>query len=132
MAGAAVVPDDEVADPPNMTINEFRLFGMIEHRVEQFVALRCRHVDDLYGHQAIDVDRLAAGLVMGAEYRMDGLSEGFDGFAGVAPDGGAVIIMIERLMPIEFCPDRLIEGVVGRIAAGEQRVAAAIGDFDRI
>src|SRR5262249_20797555 len=76
MGRAAVVPHQEIADTPDVAIDEFRAFGVVEHRIEEFVAFGLRHVDDLHGHEAIDIDRLAARLVVGAKHRMHGLAEG--------------------------------------------------------
>src|SRR5262245_13469062 len=76
--GAAVVPNDQVAGPPHVPVIEFRLLGMIEERLKECIALRLWQVLDPYGHQPIDIDRLASGLVMGSEHRMRRLAECLD------------------------------------------------------
>src|SRR5260221_5095090 len=91
MGRAAIVPHQEIVDAPSVAIDEFSSLGMVEHGLEQFVALGLRHVDDLHAHEPINVDRLTAGLVVGAKHRMHRLGESLNGFAGVAPNCGDVI-----------------------------------------
>src|SRR4051812_14448405 len=63
---AAIVPDQEIARPPDMLIDELRLLLMVEERGEQAPALLLRYALDLARHQAVDEQRLAAGGGMGA------------------------------------------------------------------
>src|SRR5258708_38414955 len=43
---AAVVPQEQVADPPDMLVGELRFLGLVEDRLEQRRALCLRHVED--------------------------------------------------------------------------------------
>ena len=52
---------------------------MVENRVEELVAILFRHVDDVHGHQPVDIDRLAAGILVRAKQRMDRLAESLSG-----------------------------------------------------
>ncbi len=96
---------------------------MIEHVIEQGLAFGLRHVGDAHRHQPIDVDRLAAGVLVGSKGRMRAFGEG-DGAAAVAFLRRAVIVVVHRPPALQLAADCGIEGVVGGIAAGEQRVAA--------
>ena len=82
------------------------------------------------GHQPVDVDRLAAGLLVGAEHRMRRLGGGAD--AAFAAQRRAVIVEMQRAAAVELRLDGGIERVVGGSAAGEQRVAAIGRDLERI
>ncbi len=114
-----------------MLVDEFPLLGMIEDLVEQRRALLLWHVEDADRHQPIDVDRLLAGVLVGAEHRMHAFSENLGAFA-VAALGRAVIVVVQRLAAFEPLADRRIERVIGGIAAGKQGVSAGRGNLDRI
>src|SRR5712691_4281338 len=131
MGRAAVVPEEEVADAPNVLVDKLPLLGVVEHGVEQRVALFLRHVDDADRHQPVDVDRLAVGVLIGAEHRVDALAEGFGAFA-IALLGRAIVVVMDGLAAAELVARRGIERVVGGIAAREQRIAAGVGNFDRV
>src|SRR6266516_7800135 len=81
MGRAAVVPQEEVADAPDMLVDKFLLLGVVEHGVEQRAALFPRHVDDADSHQPVDVDRLAVGVLVSAEHRVDALAARLGAFA---------------------------------------------------
>src|SRR6266700_477692 len=97
---AAVVPEQQVAHAPDMLVDEFPLLGMIEDLVEQRRALLLWHVEDADRHQPIDVDRLLAGVLVGAEHRMRAFAENLGAFA-VAALGRAVIVVVQRLAAFE-------------------------------
>ena len=78
MRRASVIPQQQIAFAPDMGINKFGLFRLIEQRIQQQLAFRRCHVHDLHGHQAVNVNRLAAGFFMRPEHRMDAFIEGFD------------------------------------------------------
>src|SRR5215471_2705851 len=99
-----------------MLVDEFPAFAMVPQQVEHPVALLPCHIEDLHGHQPIDVNRLAACLFMAAEHRMHTLAECLGSFV-VAARGGAVMVMMQRLTAIEPRANRRIEGVVGGGAA---------------
>src|SRR5215475_10868169 len=52
--------------------------------------------------------------------------------AAVTPLGRSVVVVVHGLAAFEPVADRRIERVIGGIAAGEQRVAAGRGDFNRV
>src|SRR6266568_7046858 len=93
MGRAAVVPEEEVADAPDVLVDKLPLLGVVEHGLEQRVALFLRHVDDADRHQSVDVDRLAVGVFIGAEHRVDALAERFGAFA-VALQGRAIVVVM--------------------------------------
>ncbi len=131
MGRAAVVPEEQVADAPDVLVDEIPLLGVVEHGVEQRAALFLRHVDDAGRHQPVDVDRLAAGVLIGAEHRVDALAERLGAFAVTLP-GRAIVVVMDGLAAAELVAHRGIERVVGGIAAREQRIAAGVGNFDRV
>src|ERR1051326_5409751 len=67
--GAAVVPDDEVADPPLVHVDEARLRGELHQLVEQRPALVARPADDVRGMRG-DEQRGAARARMPPPQRM--------------------------------------------------------------
>jgi hypothetical protein len=68
MHDRAVVPEDQVADPPAMAVDEVRLHGVgIEH-VDQRAAFDHRHPFDSQGETFVDVPfspRLASAMIPG-------------------------------------------------------------------
>src|SRR6266571_2949029 len=96
MGRAAVIPEQEVADAPDVLVDKFLLFGVVEHGLEQRAALFLRHVDDADRHQPVDVDRLAVGVLIGAEHRVDALAERFGAFAITLP-GRAIVVVMDGL-----------------------------------
>src|SRR6266446_7617509 len=46
MRGAAIVPQEQVAQSPDVLVDEFALLGMIEDGTEEGLAFFLRHVDD--------------------------------------------------------------------------------------
>jgi phage shock protein PspC (stress-responsive transcriptional regulator) len=109
-------------------VDEVALFGMLEHGAEQRLAFLRRHVDDADGHQPVDVDRFAAGVLVGAKDRMAAFGESRCA-AAVAALGRAVIVVVHRLAALEPAAERRIEGVIGGIAAREQRIAPGRRNF---
>src|SRR5258706_607716 len=101
MRRAAVVPEEQAADAPDVLVAKFLLLGMVEHGVEQRAALFLRHVDEADRHQPVDVDRLAAGVLLGGEYRGGALAEPFGAFALVL-SGRAVVGGSEGLSAAEL------------------------------
>ena len=53
-----------------VAVNELGLLGVIEHGLEKGFTLLLTHPLDMSRHQPIDIDGLAARLVMGAECGM--------------------------------------------------------------
>src|SRR6266704_932464 len=131
MGRAAVVPEEKVADAPDVLVDKLLLLGVVEHGLEQRVALFLRHVDNADGHQPVDVDGLAVGVLIGAEHRVDALAERFGAFV-VTLAGRAIVVVMDGLASAELVAHRGIERVVGGIAAREQRIAAGVGNFDRV
>src|SRR4051794_32711122 len=79
--GAAVVPEQKIADPPDVFVDEFFFLGMVEHGVEERLGLFLRHALDTHGHQPVDIDSLAAGVLVSAKYWMDAFTERHRAFA---------------------------------------------------
>src|SRR5712692_6574219 len=98
---AAVVPEEELADAPNVLIDKLLPLGVVEHGLEQRGALFLRHVDDADRHQPVDVDRLAVGVLIGAENRVDALAERFGAFAITLP-GRAIVVVMDGLAAAEL------------------------------
>src|SRR4051794_17546144 len=96
MRRAAVIPKQQIAHAPDMLVDEFALLGVVEHGVEQRFALLRRHVEDADRHQPVHVDRLLAGVLLGAKHRMRALTEG-RGAAAVTLLRRAVIVMVYGL-----------------------------------
>jgi hypothetical protein len=128
---AAIVPQQQIAHAPDVPVDKIVFLGVLEHVVEQRLALGLRQVDDADGHEPVDVDGLAPGVLVGAKHRVHALGEG-GGAAAVALLGRAVIVVVRRVAAFELAADRVIERVVGRVAAGEQGIAPRRRDLDRI
>src|SRR2546428_45596 len=56
MRRAAIVPKEEIAEPPDVLVDELSSLRVIEDGIEQRPALLVRHVDDADGHEPIDID----------------------------------------------------------------------------
>ena len=54
MHDASIIPDDSVADPPFMAIDEFRSQAVFEKRIQELLALRFTHPFDMRGVSGID------------------------------------------------------------------------------
>ena len=72
MHGAAVVPDDQIADLPPLGPGELVARGMRPELVQQRLALLQRQRRDVGAEAAAEEQRLAPGLGMGAHDRVDG------------------------------------------------------------
>src|SRR5579863_7341835 len=68
--GAAVVPQQEIADAPSVLVDELALLRVVVYRVEQPPTLVLGDIKHFHRHQPIDVDRFPAGVLMGAKYWM--------------------------------------------------------------
>src|SRR6476620_2036431 len=128
MRRAAVVPQQEIAHAPDVRVDEFGLLGMVEHGVEQRFALLRRHVDDADRHQPVHVDRLLAGVLLGAKYRMRALTEG-RGAAAVTLLRRPVIVVVHGWAALEPAADGWTERLTGGGATVKQRVAACRRNF---
>src|SRR5258708_13145547 len=107
MGRAAVVPEEKVADAPDVLVDKFLLLCVVEHGAEQRVALILWHVDDADRHQPVDVDRLAAGVPVGAGHRGGALPEP-PGALSVTPQGRGVVVVVDGLSAAQpFSPSRL-------------------------
>src|SRR5206468_8699318 len=106
-----------------MLVNEFSFLGVVEDGLEQRGALLVRHALHADRHQAVDVDRLAAGILMRAEDRMHAFAERLGALVVAALDR-AIVVMVYGATAFELVADCGIERVIGSIAAGEQGIAA--------
>src|SRR5262245_909142 len=104
MRGAAIVPQQEIAEPPDVLVHELSSLRVIEHRVEQRCALLVRHALDADGHQSIDIDSLAASVLMGAEHGVLAFAESL-GAPVVAALDRAVVVMMDGLAAFELVAD---------------------------
>jgi tripartite-type tricarboxylate transporter receptor subunit TctC len=128
MDGRAVVPDQQVAGPPLVGIDEFGAFDQVEKALQQRIRIFFGQSLDGEGHQAAEEQRLAPGLGYDADGRVAvALVPGI-----VAPQRGAVQEALERVASREQPPGILIECVVGRGGRGEHGVAARLGDLDGV
>jgi hypothetical protein len=131
MRGAAVVPEQEIAEPPDVLVDEFLLLGVVEHGVEKLLGFVLRDAFDAHAHQAIDIDGLAVGVFIGAEHRMLARAERFGALA-VALLGRAVVVVVDGEAAFEPVADLWIERLVGGVAAREQGVAASRRNLDGV
>ena len=70
MHDRAVVPEDQVADPSAMVVDEVRLHGVGVERVDQRAAFDYRHPFYSQGETFVDVERPAACLPIDAHDRV--------------------------------------------------------------
>ena len=101
-----------------MGIDEFRLFTMIEEKVQERVTFLFGHALNFYRHQPVHIYRLAVGLVMGANDRMRGLARRVHALL-VSPNDRIIDVVIHRPTPLDFCFHLLVKRVVSGGAAGE-------------
>jgi hypothetical protein len=116
MRGAAIVPKKQVPLLPDMGVNEIRIFHVIEKDVEKLFALRVVHAVNTLGHQAVNINGFAPGLVIGAEDGMRAFSEGL-GAAPVALLDRTIIVMMKGAFAFQLLTDGWIEGFISGIAA---------------
>src|SRR6516165_3806908 len=65
-----IVPHDEVADPPDVLVDDCRVLGDLEQPLQQRLAFVARHTFDPHRVLAGDVQRLASGAWIGDENRL--------------------------------------------------------------
>src|SRR5438105_609894 len=70
MAGAAVVPDEDVTRLPVMRVLEARILQVIAELLEERTALGGRELVDAIGHEAADIEGARAGFGNRAHDRM--------------------------------------------------------------
>ena len=114
-----------------MGIDELRLLHMVEDGFQNGRRLFVRHALDADGHQAVHIERLAAALVVGAHDGVVGFAEGLGALA-IALLHGAVVVEMLGPLAVHLGAQGRVQRVPGRIAAGEERIAAMGGDLDRI
>src|SRR6516162_4736588 len=118
VAGATVVPDHQIALAPDMGIHEFRLFTVVEQKVQECVAFLFGHSLNFYRHQPVHIYRLAVGLVVGANDRMRGLARRVHALL-VSPNDRIIDVVIHRATPLDSCFHLLVKRVVSGSATGE-------------
>src|SRR5579863_3373853 len=67
----AIVPHQEIADPPLVAIDELRSHNLLEQRLQQRAALFLRHIQNVRRVALADIDRLPPRARMRADHRMD-------------------------------------------------------------
>ena len=72
MQKAAVVPDHQVTDPPPVAPDELRLGGMQPKELKQDIGLVPRQFIDAGVEEGTEKERVAAGIRMGTNERMNG------------------------------------------------------------
>ena len=60
--GTPIVPQDEVAGPPDMLIYKPPLFLVVEQGLEQPIALGAGHVQDVVRHEPVHEQSFASGI----------------------------------------------------------------------
>ena len=79
--GAAVVPEGERSHPPGEAAGELRFHLVLEQELQERRAFRVRHAAETRGMRHVHIQRLAAGLGVGAHQRV--LRIGLDPFVSV-------------------------------------------------
>ena len=128
---AAVVPQRQRAGLPAETAGEFGPRLVREEEVEQRRAFGLGHPGKAERVAALDIERLAAGLGMGAHDRVSAT------YAAARPRGAPSRMRSSRVLvtsaladeltadeAVEQAPQPRRQGLVGEIHVGEQRVAA--------
>ncbi len=130
--GAAIVPDDDVALAPPVSILTLGLDHGARQLVDHRVALGRIEPVDPENFPRIEVERLALGLRMRANDRMeDGLPVAV--FLVQERGGLAASAVREGAQPaVEPLLQTIRQGLVGGVHAGEQSVAAAARNGQRV
>src|ERR1700730_3335969 len=118
VAGATIVPHHLIALAPDMGIDEFRLFTMIEEKVQERVTFLFGHALNFYRHQPVHIYRLAAGLVVGANDGMRGLARRVHALL-VSPNDRIIDVVVHRATALNLRFHLLVQRVVGGGATGE-------------
>ena len=130
----AVVPPDQVADPPGVPVGVLRSCGEGDQLVDQGPGLGVRHIDDA-GDMGAEIERLLAGLGMGADDRM---LDRWDCPVFLIRHHGDLDIPAR---PVEVVhPDQALErplarfgqGLASRGQVGEGGIAAGLGRDARV
>ena len=132
-----VVPQDCVADPPLVSIDEALARREVEQLVNERIAILARHPDDHRVGGAADVERAGAGFGMGAHQR-------------VLDVGGARLLLVgegrtvrvgDRIgadsavvdyKPVDACPRCFGQCSVDRASAREEGVGAGARNLLRV
>src|SRR4029453_7512166 len=126
--GAAIVPDDDVARAPAVAILTLGLDHEPGQLVDQRVALFLLEALDAEDLARIEVQSLSPGLRMDAD---DGMEDGRPIAVLLVEEGRrlpASAVGEGALPSFEARLDPGRQGLVGRVHAGEERVAAPAGD----
>src|SRR6266536_2173131 len=121
---AAVVPDDDVAFAPAVAVFALGLNHALGELIDQRVALRLLQALDAEDLALIEVQSLASGFGMVAD---DGMEDGGPVAVLLVEEGRrfpAAAIGEGAPPPFEPRPDAWRQGLVCRVHAGEERVAA--------
>src|ERR1700757_4665195 len=118
VAGATIVPHHQIALAPDMGIDEFRLFTVIEEKIQQCVTFLFGHSLNFYRHQPVHIYRLAVGLVVGANDRMRGLARRVHALL-VSPNDRIIDVVVHRAPPLDLRFHVLVKRVVSGGTTGE-------------
>src|SRR6266545_4955766 len=129
---AAVVPHQEIAELPDVLEDEFASLADVVELFQDRIALLGAHALDARRHQPVDEQRLATGVGMRDENRVQVVRDPAD-VAGMARLLGAVVFVdVKRLLALELLLERGRHRLVGLVHVGEHRIAAGGRQFERI
>lgn len=131
---AAIVPERHVVLRPAIADLKFHLLGVLQKETKHGVALVGRQPVDPRREAAIDVERLAPGLGMGARDRMQrrgvDLALVFHATVGITSAIDMLALMYS-VQPVEHRLQGVRKRIPRPVAVGEHRIAAALGqDMD--
>ena len=127
----AVIPHNEIARPPLVTVLVLRLSHVLQQVGEQGQGIRFRHSDDALGADRIDVDRLAAAFRVGANNRMShrvgDTAAAFRTQLHQLPRAVTALVDMDCFQAVEAAFGFLRQFVVGEAHIGVLGIAAQVG-----
>src|SRR5215467_4157775 len=94
-----IVPHDEVADPPDVLVDDCRVLGDLEQPLQQRLAFVARHTFDPHRVLAGDVKRLAPGAWIGDEDRLPAVMGALQRQRHIYPATDAVLLACITMAP---------------------------------
>ena len=115
-----------------MLVDKARLLLVIVKLRQERVGLGLAHAVDVVGHEAIDVERLLAGLGVDAHHRMRPGRR--VGRRAAAADGDVIadLVAVGGAQAVDPRFHRRGQRVVSRVLIGKERVAAGLRHFDAV
>src|SRR6476620_10802492 len=103
---AAVVPHHEVAELPDVLVDEFAALAYVVELRQHRIALRHADALNAHSHEPVDEQCLATGVGMRDEYRVKAVRNAADVARKARLLGAVVFVNVERLLALELLLER--------------------------